>query len=100
MFKYLEIDIIEMIDNAFPFWVKCHLLDASGNSFYFEEKLPIVSFEDITFDIVLPQKGYIAGEIISVEGKIICFSTKVPWGIESLDGKDIFYVYKQQIVDM
>jgi hypothetical protein len=43
--KYLEVDIIEYIENNFPGWVLCKFIDLTGKTHYFEEEVPMVSIE-------------------------------------------------------
>jgi hypothetical protein len=94
----LIIDIIEYTQNNFPGYVHCKLIDAFGRTHFFEEKIPIVSVENINRKTILPKRGIICGEIINKEDGIICFSTLKPDDIKSIDGENIFYVNKEQIV--
>jgi hypothetical protein len=96
--KCLIIDIIEYTQNNFPGYVHCKFIDAFGETHYFEEKIPIVSVENINEKTILPKRGFIRGEIMSKENGIICFSTLKPDDIESTDGENIFYINEEQII--
>jgi hypothetical protein len=96
--EYLEVDIIEYTQSNFPGWVLCKVIDSTGQIHYFEEKVPIVSIENINKDTILPQKGYVRGKIINRNNGIICFSTLKPDGVETKEGVSIFYVYENQII--
>jgi hypothetical protein len=73
--KYLEVDIIEYIQNDFPGWVRCKFIDSVGKEHYFNDKIPVVSVENINEETILPKKGFIRGKIINKNNGIICFST-------------------------
>lgn len=42
-FARLAVTITRLVDDAFPGWVECLLLDAAGNQHWFTEKVPVVS---------------------------------------------------------
>lgn len=96
--KLLIVDIIEYSDEYFPAFVTCTFVDAFGKTWYINEKAPVVSSDNLTKNTKLPVKGYVAGEIFSQNGEIVCFCTEKPWNIESQDGGNKFYVYKNQII--
>jgi hypothetical protein len=96
--EYLIIDIIEYEKDYFPGYVYCKFIDAFGKTHYFGEKLPVVSVENINEKTILPRKGFIRGEIINKKNDIIYFSTTEPDGVESIDGENIFYANKEQII--
>jgi hypothetical protein len=96
---YLIVDIIEYTLDKFPGFVLCKFSDYIGKIHYFNEKVPVVSTENINENTILPQKGYVAGETINKENGIIKFSTIKPYQIETIDGLNIFSVKEQQIVN-
>jgi hypothetical protein len=96
--EYLEVDIIEYRQSDFPGWVLCKTIDSTGKTHYFEEKIPIISIENINKDTILPRKGYVKGEITNKNDGIICFSTSKPDDVETKEGVSIFYVYENQII--
>jgi hypothetical protein len=97
--KYLLSEIIEYTDDHFPGWVRCVFIDAYERQHEVCEKVPIVSWENIVATTVLPLRGYLAGEIVSQNGNIVCFNLEKPYYIESTDGESIFHVLEKQIID-
>ena len=97
--KLLKINIIEYSDEHFPAYVTCSFIDVFGKIWYIDEKAPVVSSDNITKKTKLPITGYAAGEIISQNKDIVCFCTEKPWGIESRDGENKFFVNENQIID-
>lgn len=94
---YLDILILEYTSSDFPYWVSCRLYDAYGKEWLFEEKLSIVSCKaKITS---FPCKGFIRGKIISEQNDMVEFCTKEPDGVESIDGCNIFWIAKNQLID-
>ncbi len=94
----LAVDIIEYSNEYFPGRVTCSFVDAFGKTWHIDEKTPVVSCGNITEDAGLPVKGYVAGEIISRDGDVVCFCTENPSHIESRDGESKFYVFESQLV--
>lgn len=93
----LIIDILEYTCLDFPCWVSCRLYDAYGREWFFEEKLPIVFCKaQITS---FPCKGSIRGKCISEQNDKVEFCTKEPDDVESLDGCNIFWVSKNQLIN-
>jgi len=102
IWTYLMVSIIEYSFDDNPEFALCKFMDVSGKIHYIREKIPIVSSEDIWFNnknTVLPQFGYVAGEIINNENGIIYFSTENPWCIETDEKLNKFYVYDNQIIN-
>jgi hypothetical protein len=100
--NYLIVDIFEYSFDCFPGYVLCKFTDVFGKIHYINEKIPVVSDENIwsyNKNIILPQKGYIAGEIINKENDTINFSTIKPWDIETTENINIFCVYNNQIIN-
>ena len=97
--KLLEVDIIEYSNEYFPGFVTCSFIDAFGKIWYIDEKTPVVLSDDIVEDTELPIKGYVAGEVISRKGDLVCFCTEKPWCIETREGVNKFYVYERQLLD-
>jgi hypothetical protein len=93
----LIVDIIEYTDEHFPGWVKCTFCDISGKQHYFVEKIPVLTEEPISSISTFPKRGYIAGKIVGKEKGIVCFNTKIPYDIESVDGETEFFVSENMI---
>ena len=95
--EYLEIEIIEYTDDAFPGWVKCKFIDIAGKTHYIYEKVPVVSLENINSNTLFPIKGSIRGKIIDKNNDSVCFSSLEPDNISTSDGEDTFFVSEKQI---
>lgn len=56
----LPVTIERFVDDDFPGFVVCVLLDSDDCSHRFVEKAPVVSTANLSFDSAFPQPGYIA----------------------------------------
>ena len=88
-----------------PGWVECRLTDASGVEWMFEEKVTVVSADNLDSRTNYPQPGMIACQIVKPwrddNGReIVTIDTEMPWGIESSDGNTSFDVARDQVTDM
>ena len=97
--NFLMVDIIEYFQGDFPEYVLCQFFDVFGKKHYFNEKIPIVSSENINDTTILPKKGFIAGEFINKGDELIYFSTIKPYDIETIDGINTFCVKDYQIIN-
>jgi len=100
----LEVSILRIISDDFPGLVECELVDASGQSWLFIEKIPVVSSEHIWLDSEFPQPGFIACSILSssalARDDLVEVETDGPWGIRSLNDHSRFVVRPGQIVEI
>ncbi len=99
----LAVQVERFIDDHFPGFVECVLIDADGLRHEFIENAPVVSTADLSFNSIYPQPGYlgctIESEWIDEFGRRLTrVSTEKPWSIESVAGEMIFTVFEQQIV--
>jgi hypothetical protein len=100
--NFLIVEIFEYSFECFPGYALCKFTDIFGKTHYINEKIPIVSFDNIWHynkPVTLPQKGYVAGEIINKANDIVTFSTIKPWYIETNENISVFCVYENQIVN-
>lgn len=70
----------------------------------FEEKVPVVTLEDLTVQSEYPREGVIACHVISAredaDGReVVTVDTQQPWGIESKAGQTRFDVFREQLVE-
>lgn len=99
----LEVWISRYVDDHFPGWVECALVDAFAQEHLFREKVPVVTSNSITPESTFPQPGGIA---CTVEAKwsdetgrgLIRLTTESPWGVESIKGVTQFVVLQSQVV--
>ena len=87
-----------------PGWVECRFADAAGTSHVFEEKVPVVSDEDLDAGSVYPRAGVIGCQVVGArvpsDGKeLIIVDTEQPWGIESKAGETRFEVLREQLIE-
>lgn len=103
--KALRVQIERFTDPDVPGWVECRLIDASGRSHLFVEKVPVVSDEDLDASSSYPQEGVIGCVIVGLRedgdgGQIVISDTEKPWGVESTEGLSRFEVRSDQIVEI
>jgi hypothetical protein len=98
----LVVQIERFVDEHFPGFVECVLIDADGVRHEFVEKVPVVSKVGPMSDSHYPSPGYI-GCIIEEEwvdelGRgLVRVSTIKPWSIESVTGATAFTVFNKQV---
>lgn len=98
----LAVQIERLVDEHFPGFVGCVLIDADGLRHEFVEKVPVVSTIDLRPDSVYPQPGHIGCVIeekwVDELGQCrVRVSTKLPWSVESVAGATTFTVFEKQI---
>src|SRR5689334_22079347 len=97
----LLVEIAKLRDESFTGFVECILVDASGVTHAFVEKLPVVTSEAATA-VAYPRPGSIEWTVRRMwhdeSGRtLVEVDTGVPWGIESTAGKSLFVVLSEQI---
>ena len=98
----LIVQIERVVDDHFPVWVGCVLIDADGVRHEFVEKEPVISTGERMSAGHSPNLGHI-GCVIEEEWvddlgrSLVRASTEKPWFIESVAGKTEFTVFKEQI---
>jgi len=98
----LTIEIERYVDDSFPGWVECSLVDAFSNRHLFREKGPIVKAGYLGPESAYPQHGAIACEV-EAEWKddsgrsLVRVNTELPWGAESISGETRFVVPRAQV---
>jgi hypothetical protein len=98
----LIVQIDRFVDEHFPGFVECSLIDVSGEKHVFVDKVPIFTVENLTASSQYPRPGVIAcvihREWRAEDGSLLTeVSTLQPWGIESSDGKSSFVVLASQL---
>jgi hypothetical protein len=101
----LPVRILRFVDDNFPGWVECSLVDSDGGIHQFIEKVPVVTTAILFCDSAFPQPGYIAclvqDEWTDERGRRLArASTVKPWGVESIAGEAVFTVILDQIVQL
>jgi hypothetical protein len=93
----LTVQILRFVDEAFPGWVECRFVDATGRQHSFIEKVPIVTNEDLDADSAYPQPGIVGCEIVrqyqdDKGQRLAPITTSRPWSIETAEGLSEFTV--------
>lgn len=80
------------------------MTDAWGTEWSFEEKIPVVSTDELHERSEYPQPGIIACEIVKLwrdehDREIATIDSEKPWGVESSDGQTQFDVLATQLIE-
>jgi hypothetical protein len=100
----VNVKICRYVDDSFPGWVECRLVDALGHEHVFVEKVPAVTKAHLNEASSFPQAGVIAcivlGRSESDDGReLVHIDTQTPWSIESSDGRSRFDVWSEQLCE-
>jgi len=87
-----------------PGWVECSFPDAAGKAHVFEEKVPIVTDENLDARSEYPRAGIIGCQVVGTrvgpDGReVVIVDTGQPWGIESKTGETRFEVLPEQVIE-
>lgn len=101
----IKISIYEFIDSHQPGWVRCKLKDSNGKEWEFNEKIPVVSLNDLSKEDIYPKDGAIRGEIVKswkneTGLELVRVTTKKPDDVESIDGENEFDLFASQIKEI
>ena len=100
----LPVTIERFVDDHFPGFVECFLVDSDDCKHQFIEKAPVVSTATLSLGSAFPQLGYIAcllqDEWIDERGRQLARVGTKPWGVESTVGETSFTVLRNQIVHL
>jgi hypothetical protein len=100
----IKVTIERFTDESQPGFVECRFTDAVGNAHLFEEKVPVVSVEDLNSRSEYPRDGIVACRAIASrvapDGReVVTVDTDQPWGIESKAGQTKFDVFREQLLE-
>jgi hypothetical protein len=103
--KALKIEITRFISIDQPGFVECRFRDAWNKEFIIEEKIPVVTTEDLDETSTYPKNGFIACEIIREwEGennrKLITIDISKPWSVETNNGLTQFDVSPEDLIEI
>jgi hypothetical protein len=104
MLLAIKVTIERFTQEWFPGVVECSFVDAAGKAHLFEEKVPVVTTEDLTAQSTYPRDGILAclpiARRVTADGReIVTVDTEQPWGIESKTGQTRFDVFHDQLVE-
>ena len=98
----LAVEITRFVDESFPGFVECRLMDVNNEVHLFVEKAPVVSTENLSSASSYPRQGALQCELLASwhEGStsMAKVSTEKPWGIESTTGETEFLVLSSQLL--
>ena len=93
----VAVQIVRFVDDYFPGWVECELVDAVGRRHTFKDKVPTFTVEDLDAQSKYPTSGVIVCEVVDryqdEKGQeLVRISTANPYSIESTEGLSVFTV--------
>lgn len=100
-----RIEIVRYLgDEPQPGVVECRFDDARGRRWWFVEKAPIVSSEELRADTAYPRVGAIAGEVVerredASDRAVVVIDTERPWSVTSVDGVSRFEVLESALIE-
>jgi len=94
---FVSVQIVRFVDNGFPGWVECEVIDAEGRRHTLRDKVPIFTAELLDADSKYPTMGAVPCEVLGryqdEKGRELAHvSTKNPCDIESAEGLSEFTV--------
>jgi hypothetical protein len=100
----LRIQIERYTDDHFPGFVECSFVDAAGRTHLFEDKVLIVTAENLDAQSPYPRPGDIActvtGTLGGADGReVVTIDIDKPLAIETREGLTRFEVLREQLVD-
>lgn len=98
----LAVNIVRWLDDYFPGFVACEFTDAAGRVHTIEDKVPMVSVEELNSSCAYPQLGAVRctvlGRWTDDQGReLLRISTGEPDAIESTEELQEFVVSKNQV---
>jgi hypothetical protein len=98
----LLVQIDRFVDEHQPGFVECSLIDSSGKTHLFLEKVSVVTSSDLWSGSQYPQPGVIACQVErklqGPEGEtLVQVNTELPWHVESTAGETWFIVRASQV---
>jgi hypothetical protein len=101
----VRILITAYLDDAFPGWVECKLVDVLHREITFIEKVPVVTAESLSSGSAYPQEGVLGCRVLGrrcgADGReIVRIDTGSPWGIEAAGGETRFEIFASDLVEI
>ena len=95
---YIKAQIIRLIDNSsYPEVVLCEFTDLNGRKHEIIEKWPVLTADE--FDSKFPKTGYLGCVVAEEKTESYIVSTEIPWSIETTEGKTIFEISKDLLIE-
>jgi hypothetical protein len=98
----LAVEIVRFVDEHFPGFVDCLLVDALGKEHHFREKVPVVSAEPLDGHSGYPRPGAVRclvekGWNDAAGRSLVGVNTERPDGVQSTRGETAFIVFSSQV---
>jgi hypothetical protein len=98
----VSVRITRYVDDHFPGFVECLLVDATGRQHLFVDKGPVFSLENLLPTTVYPRPGVIMCEVDADwrdphDADLVRIDTEHPSGLESADGLTKFVVRRSEL---
>ena len=95
----VQVTISRFVDESFHGWVECWLEDVHGRRWKFNEKIPVVSTEDLRTDSDYPKPGVIACTVLrrTADSSRRYVVTVDTGGVETVEGCKVFEVLAEQL---
>jgi hypothetical protein len=102
---YLKVTISRYVDNAFPGFVECTMVDAKGEEHVFVDKVPVLTTANLNETSDYPRLGSIACIVIGRKKlndgrELVQIDTSKPWGVESNVGRTKFEIFSEQLSEL
>ena len=99
----IKVKIAHFISNDPPGIVECRFNDAWDREFTIEEKIPVLTTDDLDENSEYPREGVIACEAIKEwddkDGrKLVTVDIGKPWAIETIDGLTQFDILQKDLI--
>jgi len=100
----IAVQIVRFVDDSFPGWVECELVDASCRHHVLRDKVPIFTDEMLDADSEYPTMGKSPCEVLerfqdATGRELVRVSTEKPFGIDSAEGLSEFIVFPGLITE-
>lgn len=99
----ISVTITRFVDEGFPGFVECSLVDANEKTHVFIDKVPIFSTEALWTTSSYPRSGEIrctieAESTNDLDRKVVTVSTELPDHVETTTGDNQFVVFSSQVI--
>jgi GNAT superfamily N-acetyltransferase len=96
------LEVVRYVDDSFPGFVECRLVDAAGVTWTFIEKVPVITLVGLDAESRYPQLIAVACNVVDQRRQcdgtvILAVDTASPDGLASTSGEHRFEVFAEQI---
>ena len=103
--KAIKIKITCFISDHQPGFVEGRFNDAWNKEHVVQDKVPVLTSEDLDANSAYPQDGVIGCEIIKQwtdkdQRLIFTVTTEKPWSVDTIDGLTEFDILEEQLIEL